>query len=332
MLAAALALAPAAGAALVYDKGFTSGHPSVWIANDDGSGARRLAPGNSPHISPDGLTVVYELMPTAATGFKPWLMKIPASGGTPTLLRKPVWLASGFAWSPDSHTIATVTGREIGTKRLVLLDVATGATRTVASGAFSGVSFSPTGTAIAYARASRDGFPLRSEVYTAPVAGGTPTPITTGRRSIGPVWGATSIVISRQRKSHKRGDGPKQDLYTVRPDGTRLHRLTRTNVPFLLTGLTATEFSADGTRLLAEFGGQDTSFAETVSPSSGRQHTVGRLADGIVGYRLSSDGRSILAATGGYDPAGRHDVVSIPYVGGVLTVLARHAYDPDWTR
>jgi hypothetical protein len=47
-------------------------HSSVWVAADDGSGARRLASGSAPRIS------------------------------------------------PDSKTIATVVGPEIGTKRLVL--------------------------------------------------------------------------------------------------------------------------------------------------------------------------------------------------------------------
>jgi hypothetical protein len=91
-------------------------------------------------------------------------------------------------------------------------------------------------------------------------------------------------------------------------------------------------WSADGAHMLAEFGGQDTSYAETVDPATGRAKVVGRVADGIVGFRLSRDGGTILGATGGYDPPGRHDVVTIPYAGGPPTVLVKRANDPDWTR
>jgi Tol biopolymer transport system component len=331
-LAAALAAPAAARATLVYDKGSASAHPSVWIAADDGSSPRRLAAGRLPRISPDGQTVVYELPSTRATGYKPRLMKIPAAGGTPTALLTPAWSFDAFAWSPDSKTIATVTGREVGTRRLVLVEVATGAARTVASGAFFGVSFAPNGSAIVYGRAPNDRFPFRGEIYTAPVAGGAPTRITHGGRSLYPVWGPTAIAIDRQRKARRRNDGPKQDVYLINPDGSGLRRLTRTNVPFLLTGLQPMAWSADGVHMLAEFGGQDTSYAETVDPATGRATVVGRVADGIVGFRLSRDGGTILGATGGYDPPGRHDVVTIPYAGGPPTVLVKRANDPDWTR
>jgi hypothetical protein len=111
-----------------------------------------------------------------------------------------------------------------------------------------------------------------------------------------------------------------------------VRRVTTTKVPFLLSGLDPVAWSADGTRLLAEFGGQDTSYAETVDPATGVARKVGRARDGIVGYDLSADGSTILATTGGYDPSDAHDVVTIPYAGGRPTVLVRDAFSPDWTR
>ncbi|MCW3066585.1 MAG: tolB1 [Solirubrobacterales bacterium] len=330
--ALALAVPAAAGATIVYDKGVASAHPSVWIAADDGSGGHRLTAGQFPHIAPDGQTVLFELPAAKPTGFKPRLMKIPAAGGTPTVLVAPVWSGDGFAWSPNSKTIATVTGPEVGTKRLVLVDVATGAQRTVARGTFVGVSFSPDGASIAYARAPRDGYPFRSEIYTAAVAGGAPVKITTGGHSQQPVWGPTAIAITRQRRSNHKGDGPKQDVFLVQPNGTGLKRLTRTKVPYLLTGPAPREWSADGTHLLAEFGGQDTDFAETVDPVTGKFRLVGTARNGIIGWRLSHDGSTILGITGGYDPTGPHDLVSVPYAGGTPTILARHAFAADWTR
>ena len=64
----------------------------------------------------------------------------------------------------------------------------------------------------------------------------------------------------------------------------------------------------------------------------GTVRRVGRRADGIVAYDLSADGTTILATTGGYDPGDPHDVVTIPYIGGRPTILARDAFSPDWTR
>ena len=38
------------------------------------------------------------------------------------------------------------------------------------------------------------------------------------------------------------------------------------------------------------------------------------------------------AREGGYDPGDPHDVVTIPYTGGIPTVLVKNAFSPDWTR
>jgi hypothetical protein len=101
----------------------------------------------------------------------------------------------------------------------------------------------------------------------------------------------------------------------------------------LLFGLTATDWSADGTRLLAQFGGQDTSYAETVDPATGAHRPLLKAEEtGLLATRLSADGTTVLGATGGFDPDGRHDVVTVPYAGGKPTLLARNAFNPDWTR
>jgi hypothetical protein len=322
------ALPATARAALVYDKGRTTGKPSVWIANDDGTAARRLASNaDLPRISPDGQTVVYEELSS-----KPRLMKVPAAGGTPTALLTHSWAFDAFAWSPDSSMIAAVTGPEIGHRHLVLVNVATGVRRTVMSGDFIGACFAPGGDRVVFGRAPNDNFPYRSEIYTAPVAGGAPTPVTRGAVSMSPVCGPSSVALARQHKTGRRDDAPKSDVYTVGYDGAGLRRLTRTHVPFLLTGPMPTGFSDDGTRLLAEYTGQDTTYGETVNPATGKARRVGRISDGIIGFRLSRDGSTILGTDGGNDESPRHDVVTIRYSGGRPTVLVKRAFDPDWNR
>jgi Tol biopolymer transport system component len=332
-LAIAAALPATAHATLVYSK--NPNHPSVWVAADDGSGARRLASGSAPKISPDGLTVAFSVVGDQRN-YRPDLMLAPADGSAPPRLLSKAWRdVSTFAWSPDSKTIVTVVGPEIGAQRLVLIDVATGAQRTVARGQFAGVSFSPAGDQIVYGRAAQtDRYPPRSDVYRAALASGAPVRLTRDRRSLSPLWGPTGkVVFVKLVDAKRRKYAPKNELYLMGADGAGVRRLTRTRVGQLLQGLTPTAWSADGTRLLAEFGGQDTSYAETVNPATGAHRPVVRPAEnGFVGTDLTADGSTILGATGGYDPSTKHDVVAIPYGGGTPTVLARNALEPDWNR
>jgi hypothetical protein len=117
------------------------------------------------------------------------------------------------------------------------------------------------------------------------------------------------------------------------PGGDGVRRLTHTRVGPLLLGLTPTDWSADGSRLLAEFVGQDTSYAVVVNPRNGKQRPLTKAVErGLVGTALSADGKRVLAATGGFEPEPNHDVVSVPYRGGRGKVLARNAYEPDWSR
>jgi Tol biopolymer transport system component len=332
-LAIAAALPATAHATLVYSK--NPNHSSVWVANDDGSNARRLASGSAPKISPDGLTVAYMVIGNEKT-YRPDLMVVPADGSAPPRLLAKGWRDSfSFAWAPNSQTIATILGPELGAKRLALVDVAAGTQRTIARGAFAGLSFSPAGDQLVYGRDTEpDRFPPHSDVYRAAVAGGAPIRLTRDHRSLSPLWGPTGkVVFVRLVDAKRRRYAPKNELYLIGADGSGLRRLTRTSVGQLLQGLTPTAWSADGTRLLAEFGGQDTSYAETVNPATGAHRPVVRPGEnGFVGTDLSADGSTILGATGGYEPSTKHDVVAIPYGGGTPTVLARNALEPDWNR
>src|ERR1700704_5678458 len=77
-----------------------------------------------------------------------WVAADDGGGAPPRLLARGRRDQYTFAWSPDSRTIATVAGPEVGRKDLVLIDVATGVRGTVSSGYFSGVTFSPAGDQI----------------------------------------------------------------------------------------------------------------------------------------------------------------------------------------
>jgi hypothetical protein len=257
---------------------------------------------------------------------------VPAAGGARKVLLDPAWRSDTLAWSPDSRYVAAVTGPELGTQRLVLIDVTDASIRTVARGQFYGVSFSPTGGAIVYARARRDSYPPRSSLWVAPVGGGTPTQITSAHPDIYPLWGPHSIVFTRQRKPARKFDAWKQDLFLIAPNDGAPRRLTHQRPAFLLSGLTPVSWSADGTRLLGQFGGQDTVFAQTIDPATGSVKTVWREQESIIGAALSRDGSTILAMRGAFEPTTQTEVVTVPYAGGRPHVLVRHAWSPDWNR
>ena len=158
------------------------------------------------------------------------------------------------------------------------------------------------------------------------------SPTTTTR--IAPLWGPSGkIVFVKLLGAKQRKYGPKNELYLMSPSGSQVKRLTHTKVDSLLQGLYPTEWSANGKRLLAEFEGQDTSYAVTVNPRTGAQRPLDKAGEqGFVGTALSADGKTVLGFTGGFEPGPNHNVATVPYAGGKLKVLVHNAFEPDWSR
>lgn len=325
-VAIALGVQAQAGATLAFTRG--PNKPSVWAAANNGSGLHRLSTGYDPHVSPDGTTVAFVSMPTSGTA-APRLMVIPAKGGVARSLATGSRDTALFAWSPDSGMIAAVVGPEVGKDRLVLIDVEDGSQRMIAKGYFSGFSFSPNGESLVYALAASERYPARSNVYQVPVTGGSPIAITHDGRSLDPLWGPTGkIVFVKLLDAKHRLYGPKNELFAMNPNGSQVRQLTHTVVGPLVQGLTPTQWSANGSRLLSEFVGQDTSYPVTVNPKTGSQHAVG-VRQGFVGTALSGNGRTILGYTGFLGP-GPHNIATVPYGGGAPKLLIRNGFEPSW--
>lgn len=333
-------VAPAASqATLVFTRNPLN--PAVFVANDNGSGARKVGLGSNPRVSPDGQTIVFY---RSGQGKQPSKLMVAAAAGGP-----PKVLASGwqepfvFAWSSDSTAVALQLGPEVGKRRLTRIDVSTGIQQTIARGYFGGVSFAPQGSEqLVYSMSASESFPPRSDVYridllppgATSVAAVEPKRLTSDHRSTAPLWGPSNrIVFVKHLGEKSRKYGPKNDLFLINPEGGQVKRLTHTKVEPLLSGLSPTEWSANGRRLLAEFGGQDTSYAVTVNPRTGSERPLTKEREvGFVGTAISSDGKVVLGSIGGFEPGPGHEVVSIPYTGGKPRVLARNASEPDWNR
>jgi hypothetical protein len=324
-----------ASATLVYERGASSPHPSIWLAEDSGASPRLLVGGSGgaqPLIAPDGSSVIFLSLPAHGS---PALEIVGVSGGPPTVLASAEANIGSTAWSPDSTTIATTLGVSPDNERLVLIDVATRSVRTVATGSFQGVSFSPDSTQLAYARApNAKGFPSASDIYTVAVAGGAPRRITTNRRSTQPVWGPTKIAFARTSivREH-REKAPKSNVWLMNPDGSQARPLTRQKAPFLLAGPSPLAWSASGAQLLAQFSGEDTVYGEGVDPQTGAVHVLSpgkSIAYGLIAAGISRDGSTVLATTGGFEPGPGHNIVTVPFAGGPPTTLVRNAFAPSW--
>lgn len=336
VLIALLALPAAAGATLAYVK--NPFNATVYVANDDGSGARKVETGHNPHVSPDGLSVAY--LHEGAKG-KQELKVAPVAGGASRTLMTNLREAFYVTWSPDSKTIAALRGPELGKRKLVLIDVASGLQSVVATGFFSGFSFSPDGEEIVFAMAKKEKFPPRSDIFrfsiTPPGAISLlmpPVQLTHDHNSSQPLWGPQKIVFVKALEAKKRRYGGKNELFLMSPQGKGVKRLTHTKVDPLLQGLFPTEWSADGSRLLTEFQGQDVSYAVVVNPKTGAQRPVAGTGEtGFVGTDLSANGKLVLGFNGGFDPGLKnHKVQTVPYGGGKPKTLLKEAFEPSWNR
>lgn len=323
-----LALPIAAQASLTFVRGKLD--RTVYVARDDGSGVRKVGPGDTPHMAPDGAAVAYF---HEGRGQRTELKLAPLAGGSAKTLMTGWREPSSLEFSPDGEQILALRGAELGRRKLVLITIASGAQKVLASGFFIGFSFDPEGKRVVYAKANSESYPPRSDVYRVSAAGGRSVALTRDHRSLDPLWGpAGKIAFVKQLHANKRRYGPKNEIYLMDEAGKGVKRLTHTSVDPLLQGLFPTAWSADGKRLLTEFQGQDTSYAVGVDARTGAQKPIGKVGEaGFVGTALSSDGRTVLGFEGGFDPSGRHTVVTRPFNGGRAKTLAKNAFEPDWS-
>jgi len=330
LLAALLALPTAAQATIAFVR--KPLRPQVWVASDNGKRAHELLPGSNPRISPDGKIVALMRGGLVSKG-PPKLVLAPADGSAPATVLARNWrVPYVFAWSPDSKSVVAVIGPELGRQRLVLFDAEDGSQRTVARGYFNGVSFDPEGGAFVFGRAPSERYPPRSDIYRVDVGGGKAVRLTRDHRSTNPVWGPDGqIVFARQLGAKRRRYGPKNELYLMTAAGRQVRQLTRTRVSPLAIGLTPTAFSPSGNRLLAQFGGQDLTYAVAVNPRNGRQRPLVEATEmGFVGAGFTADGRHVLGTDGGFAGIGRTNVATVPFPHGKPRVLARNAFEPSW--
>jgi hypothetical protein len=334
--AAALAVsaAPAADAAgLVFATGGAKSFPTVWAADASGSHAHRLGPGTFPALSPNGAMVA------AASGFgsgtNPALVIYSTTGGKKHTFFNVNQVGTGaLAWSPDSRYVAvalqdTTATRKVGHSAVMIIDTTTFTATKVASGVVQGLSFAPTTDTLVYGLSDSQTFGSKTNLFSVPAAGGTPTQLTKDGHSYFPVWG--KLGIAYDEVNYVKNKAPAYSIYLL--NGGRLTQITHQKVTLLQDGLMPTAVSADGRHLLASFVGEDTDNAVTVDLVSRKQYDLKVKGIPPVGYAISQDGKRVLIDVGGFqNPPIDGTVESMPFTGGKPTVLRTHADEPSWNQ
>jgi hypothetical protein len=309
---------------------------SVWVTRADGREKMRLGPGAQPLIAPSGEQVAASLFGSGASSESgPALAIYSTQGAAPlTYLNLATATATPLAWSRDLRYVAVAlqssSANAARGSGLVVIDLGAHTLTRIARGQIYGASFAPDGSdRIVYGRAASLSLPAPVNVYRSGPDGSGLTALTRDGRSLNPVWGNHGIAYDRERL--RRNDAPVYQIWLRSATGSGLRRLTNIRVPTLVSGLVPLAFSHDGTRLLAEFEGQDTSEAWTVRVARARAHRLTVRGRSVQGAGISRDGATLLVEQGGLgEPASGGRVATIPFAGGRAKVVVAHGAQASW--
>jgi hypothetical protein len=316
-------------AGLVFTRYASADKPSVWLAEADGSHARRVVAGAySANLSPDGRRLAY-MVPADDPNSLPNLFVRDLAG----VRTRRVGRAFGYEWSPDGTRLAAE-----GPHSLVLFDVRSGLRRMlVRVRRIGGFSFAPAGKAIAYSRWNGAvGRNYRSDIFVINLRSGRVTRLTHDRHSDDPVWGRGWIVYRRFHFSREWDIGR---LRLLRPDGTGDYLLARGDerTSRARMGLRPLELSRNGTVLLAcaaaEFYCAPVVFLVPRGVGAGFDATIRQLArPGELANAgdLSRDGRRVLFTVGPFDSPVGARVYAAHFDGGEPRLLVRNATEASW--
>jgi hypothetical protein len=326
-------------ARLAYVTETATSASNVWLASANGSERKLLGVGSQPLLSPNGQSVAVSLF-----GATPGLAEhgpsvgVYSSSGAPVAdyLDLETAIATPLAWSPDSRYLLVY--RQSSESVLIaegsgldVLDTQTGTITSIAEGVIYGASFARDGSdRIVFALSHSLSPSAPVNLYVSEVDGAGVHRITGDGRSLDPVWGPSGIAYDHERM---RREAPEDQIWLASPSGGRAREVTHIPVEPLAQGLVPLAFSANGSRLLAEFEGEDTSDAWTVTVGSGRAREVTVHGRSAQGAGISSDGNTLLIDEDAFEqPPSRGRIATVPFGGGRPRVLIAHGSQASWNR
>jgi hypothetical protein len=202
--------------------------------------------------------------------------------------------------------------------------------RMIAKGVIYGASFAPgPSDTLVFARAPSLRATAPTNVYTVSPTGTGMKQVTTDGVSSNPIWGPRGIAFDRARL--RKNLFPLDQIWLMRSDGSRRRQITRIRVGPLVSGLVPIAVSANGTRLAAEFEGEDTGIGYSVSLLTGRATQLRVGTQSVNAWGISHNGRSVLISVGGFMSL-RARLERIPFSGGHPTTLIANGNDPSWNQ
>ncbi len=340
VLAIAIAVVASSGSSanpqIAYVSAGPSSEPEVWVAGDGGASARRLGPGSEPLIAPDGSMVAASSVAgeSALTLYRA-STRSGSSESAHRFFSAARTTARARAWSPDSRYLAVVLSStdpasDAGSG-LAVIDARTDTYRVIAHGPIEGAGFAPgVSDRIVYGAAASTALSAPVNIHIATASGTDRTQITHDGRSLNPVWGPDGIAFDHERL--RRSAAPAYEIFSMKANGSARRALTDLAPSALMDGLVPLAFSADGTRLLAEYEGQDTSQAWTITIASQLARELLLGGHSVAGAGISRDGGTVLVDRGGFlYPPGHGVVQSLSFTGGRARVLIAHGSQPSWT-
>jgi hypothetical protein len=304
---------------------------SVWVANADGSAARKIASrAYDGRLSADGRWLAFSRPQGSPNSGGVPLYVIGLSGGKPRRIGE----ARSWEWSPRRAKLAIIDA--VG---LFVVDPASGQGRRLVRGRdLLHISFSPDGRAVAYARSNgRLAKAYRSDLFALRFADGVTRRLTRDGYSTHPLWGPHWIVYERLRWTG--GIAPVGRLWLMRADGSGQHLFARgaeglrRGLPVF--GLDPLALSEDGRHLLVcqafEFGCPRVA----LTVPGGKRYGFPKLlpierARGASALDLSRDGARVLVDIGSPHEDRNHAVYEIPFAGGRLRLVAADAIAASW--
>ncbi len=299
----------------------------------------RVGPGTDPLIAPFGQQVAVSLFGSGGTESGPALAIYRTEGTGPTLtyLNLATSTARPLAWSRDLRYVAVAlqsSGARGGESGLAVIDIGLNKATLVMRGSVYGASFAPTGPdMLVFGRSASESPFAPVNLYLSRPDGSGVRAITHEGRSLNPVWGPKWIAYDRERLRGQ--NAPQFQIWLRKPTGSTLRKLTNVGAGPLVSGLVPLAFGGGpfgGASLLAEFEGQDTSEAWTVSLVTSRARRITVHGRAVQGAGISADGRTLLVEEGALGvPASAARISTLPFAGGRPTVVVAHGAQASWT-
>ena len=213
------------GKQIAFQSKRDGGDYQVFVMDADGNNKRRLSDGKGyaawPAWSPDGTQVLYIAGEKSDPGVAKELFVVAVSGGDPVKLTSTGGEAGRPAWSPDGKYILFIQNN--GDKGTIMIANPDGTAPRVLVEASRNPSpqFSPDGQTIVYYAVAP---PAGSDIFTIPVAGGTPINLTMNSpEDYLPTWSPDGEKLAW---ASSNGNQVGHKIVTADPDGSNLKAIS----------------------------------------------------------------------------------------------------------